>query len=380
MKKKLILALVAVLIATLSGQLTALGAQGKSGKPHAKRHRSAKTTTSTIPGAAAPLLEGLLVAAGQVKADDAKAASLGESYDQAMMRLKAANKLVAACDARVALAESQVQSAKLKLRNAAILAYVSVELENINSPLLTNNASDGEMAAVYAGFADDDLQVTLDRYVALNKEINDGRNDAIAAEMGIQLQIAQIGELRAEAARLVKQAASRYRTISAKLLRLVGPTEFARLFSGWPDGAPYKGRNLGGIDALRQASLKQDRAATAAARKYLGVPYVWGGSSKTGVDCSGLTMLAWAAAGVELEHSATVQWEESTPVPLKDLRPGDLLFYHFANDGNTPITHVVMYLGSGPYGIATAIQAAEPGTNVAYTPVYLSGLVSAGQP
>jgi cell wall-associated NlpC family hydrolase len=67
-------------------------------------------------------------------------------------------------------------------------------------------------------------------------------------------------------------------------------------------------------------------------------------------------------------------------VPLKDLRPGDLLFYHFANDGNTPITHVVMYLGSGPYGIATAIQAAEPGTNVAYTPVYLSGLVSAGQP
>jgi hypothetical protein len=45
MKKKLILALVAVLIATLSGQLTALGAQGKSGKPHAKRHRSVRATT-----------------------------------------------------------------------------------------------------------------------------------------------------------------------------------------------------------------------------------------------------------------------------------------------------------------------------------------------
>jgi cell wall-associated NlpC family hydrolase len=67
-------------------------------------------------------------------------------------------------------------------------------------------------------------------------------------------------------------------------------------------------------------------------------------------------------------------------VPLKDIRAGDLLFYHFADDGGTPITHVVMYLGSGPYGLATAIQAAEPGTKVAYTPIYFDGLVGIGEP
>ena len=121
-------------------------------------------------------------------------------------------------------------------------------------------------------------------------------------------------------------------------------------------------------------------AAVAAAESYLGVPYVWGGASRQGVDCSGLTMLAWQAAGVDLLHGATIQDQESTHVSLADIEPGDLLFYHFPNDGILPITHVAIYIGSGPYGTQTIIQAAETGTNVAYYPMYWQGFVSAGQP
>jgi len=91
-------------------------------------------------------------------------------------------------------------------------------------------------------------------------------------------------------------------------------------------------------------------------------------------------MLAWAAAGVDLLHGATIQDDESAPVTLANIEPGDLLFYHFANDGALPITHVAMYVGSGPYGTQTIIQAAEVGTNVAYYPMYWPGFVSAGQP
>ena len=91
-------------------------------------------------------------------------------------------------------------------------------------------------------------------------------------------------------------------------------------------------------------------------------------------------MLAWAAAGVSLVHSATLQWEESKPVPLDQLQPGDLLFYHFAHDGRGAISHVVMYLGAGPFGLETVVQAAEPGTNVAFDGIYFTGLVSAGRP
>lgn len=137
----------------------------------------------------------------------------------------------------------------------------------------------------------------------------------------------------------------------------------------------------GGSQSVALAgSTKAGQIAVQTAESYLGVPYVWGGASRQGVDCSGLTMLAWAAAGVQLEHAATEQWQVSKKVAINQLQPGDLLFYHFPNDGPWPITHVVMYVGSGPYGVNTIIQASEPGQPVAYAHIYWSGFVSAGRP
>jgi cell wall-associated NlpC family hydrolase len=379
-RKKLLLVVLAVVIATLSGQATALASQGKGGKGGKPVSSTTTTTTSTIPSSADPLLRGLLRTAAQIKAENAKAATLSEAYDEQVVKLKAAHRLVLSCDAQVASAERRVHAAKLKLRNQAILAYVTGQLTNVNSPLLTDDASDGEMAAVYAGSAQNNLMTSLKQFEAITNEINNGRSEAVAAEGEIRVTVARIGALHSQAVRLVKRASLDYLAIDAKLKKQVGQRAFSRLFSISPTGSPYKGKNLAGSDVVKAARPLQALAAAAAARTYLGVPYVFGGAGKKGVDCSGLTMLAWAAAGVSLEHSATVQWEESVPVSLNHLRPGDLLFYHFANDGNTPITHVVMYLGSGPYGAATAIQAAEPGTNVAYTPVYFGGLVSAGRP
>ena len=155
---------------------------------------------------------------------------------------------------------------------------------------------------------------------------------------------------------------------------------------GGADGAwPYGPGTGGGQPGYGQpldpvGTNTQGQQAVAAAESYLGVPYVWGGASRQGVDCSGLAMLVWEAAGVDLLHGATIQDQESVRVSLADIEPGDLLFYHFPNDGALPITHVAIYIGSGPYGTQTIIQAAEVGTNVAYYPMYWQGFVSVGQP
>jgi cell wall-associated NlpC family hydrolase len=115
--------------------------------------------------------------------------------------------------------------------------------------------------------------------------------------------------------------------------------------------------------------------AAASAETYLGVPYVWGGANSSGLDCSGLTMLAWRSAGVRIDHSAYLQYKESTPVSMNALQPGDLLFYYFVGDGADPVTHVAMYVGNN-----TVIQAPETGQYVSYHALYTYGLVGAGRP
>ncbi len=74
----------------------------------------------------------------------------------------------------------------------------------------------------------------------------------------------------------------------------------------------------------------------------LGVPYVWGGSSPGGFDCSGLVMWAYAQVGVSLPHSSYAQYSYGVPVSYDQLQPGDLVFF----DG---LGHVGIYIGSGEF-------------------------------
>jgi peptidoglycan DL-endopeptidase CwlO len=78
------------------------------------------------------------------------------------------------------------------------------------------------------------------------------------------------------------------------------------------------------------------------AMQYLGVPYVWGGSSPSGFDCSGFVMYVYAQVGVSLPHYTGAQWAMGVPVSESDLEPGDLVFF----DG---LGHVGIYIGGGEF-------------------------------
>jgi cell wall-associated NlpC family hydrolase len=80
------------------------------------------------------------------------------------------------------------------------------------------------------------------------------------------------------------------------------------------------------------------------AMQYLGVPYVWGGASPSGFDCSGFVMYVFAQVGISLPHYTVAQWSYSNAVsvPRNELEPGDLVF--FAGLG-----HVGIYVGNGQF-------------------------------
>jgi peptidoglycan DL-endopeptidase CwlO len=100
-----------------------------------------------------------------------------------------------------------------------------------------------------------------------------------------------------------------------------------------------------------------------AAESRLGLPYVWGGDGPDVFDCSGLVQWSLAQAGVVMPRVAAAQAMTGPLVPVSDLQPGDLLFYHTDPTAPTYISHVAIYIGDG-----LMEQAPEPGLDVEVVP------------
>ncbi len=92
--------------------------------------------------------------------------------------------------------------------------------------------------------------------------------------------------------------------------------------------------------------------AVSLARSQLGAPYVYGGASPSGFDCSGLVMWVYGRLGVDLPHNAAALYSVSRQVSPARLRPGDLVFFH-------GLGHVGIYIGHG-----RMIHAPQTGRNV----------------
>lgn len=100
-----------------------------------------------------------------------------------------------------------------------------------------------------------------------------------------------------------------------------------------------------------------------AAESRIGLPYVWGAAGPRSFDCSGLVQWSLAQAGVVMPRVAVDQARTGPVVPVTQLQPGDLLFYHTDPTAPTYISHVAIYLGNN-----LMLQAPRPGLDVEIVP------------
>jgi cell wall-associated NlpC family hydrolase len=113
------------------------------------------------------------------------------------------------------------------------------------------------------------------------------------------------------------------------------------------------------LEASTAASPGPGQTAVHFALDQVGKPYVWGGTGPSGFDCSGLAMMAWRSAGVDLPRTAAAQYYAGPHVPLSQLQPGDLVFWASNPSDPSTIYHVAISLGG-----TETVQATHSGSTV----------------
>lgn len=126
-----------------------------------------------------------------------------------------------------------------------------------------------------------------------------------------------------------------------------GSSNSPKYFKG---GDPIGSGNSGSSgNSGNSGNTSAGQAIVDKAKQYLGVPYVWGGSSPSGFDCSGFTQYVMRSCGYSINRTATAQLSNGTSVSYSNLQPGDLVFFNRTYNTDAPASHVGIYIGDGQF-------------------------------
>lgn len=137
---------------------------------------------------------------------------------------------------------------------------------------------------------------------------------------------------------------------------IVGPSTFYALTGQQLPTGPIRRFGNGGYNGVPRVQNSEATHILDIANQYIGVPYVFGGSTPSGFDCSGFTRYVYSAAGIDLPRAADEQYDVGESVSMANLEPGDLVFFSTYEAG---ISHVGIYIGNHQF-----INAASDGVSV----------------
>jgi cell wall-associated NlpC family hydrolase len=121
-------------------------------------------------------------------------------------------------------------------------------------------------------------------------------------------------------------------------------------------------------------AVDKGAAIVTTAKQYMGTPYIWGGSTPSGFDCSGFTSYVMAKNGITIPRTAALQFGSGTPVERTNLKAGDLVFFTTYTAG---ASHVGFYLGNGDFihcsSAAGEVVISNLNTSTYYSSRFLGG-------
>jgi cell wall-associated NlpC family hydrolase len=329
----------------------------------------------------------------QINSNAEKLSGLNEQMHSTQNELDKANEDIAAADALVAAAKAKTKELRDEVARRAAAVYTQSgsnsgveELDAQNAQDLSSKQKYSSLAAqrdneIVAALAKAKEQVQLRKADAEDaRQVAQGKQDELQAQKDKldagQAELQKLsakaqGELhdlvqKAEDERKAREAAAAKAQYEAQLAQ-AAQNQAAPTTDGGGGGGGGGGGDFtyGGAGSTPPPTSGGVSAVLAYAYAQLGKPYCYAGVGPSCYDCSGLTMMAWAQAGVSMSHGSYDQLASFPRVSMDQLQPGDLVYW----DG-----HVGIYVGNG-----SVLHAPHSGTVVQITPIW-PGVIGANRP
>jgi cell wall-associated NlpC family hydrolase len=280
-------------------------------------------------GNAAPSLAQIQA---QVNALEEEATAAAEGAQEAKVKLAALQKSLNGIQAQAAIQGKNVDSISRSLGVLAVNQYKSGSLSQSLELLFSSDP------ALYLSSAGSLESITRQKSIQL-KKYQSATQKLNATSMTVSDRLAQVKALEKKLAQQSAVATAKLAKAEAILAKLKKEDRerLARLAQEKEDAD--QANSLAAAKTI--AASGRGGIAIKYALKQIGDRYVFGAAGLVNWDCSGLTMRAFQAAGVNLPHSSAAQSRMGKSIPLNQKKPGDLLFF------GRPVSHVGIYIGGG---------------------------------